>query len=199
MTIRKGQPWGVASPLPPSSPVVASDAAFGALLAAGPPWPVVGLLGGDLCHTLGGRGDEARLHSAEAMTFPVDVLAVSLDGGPPVWCVAHVVARSGGWRRVYIAANAQWIGEWNVAPRGHPDDGRVDTLAWELGRREARKVMARLPQGAHLPHPGLTTSAGRSASVSWPRPRRVWVDGAVAGRARSVTLTVEPDALRVVV
>jgi hypothetical protein len=199
VTIQKGQPWGVSSPLPPSSPTVSSDAGLGEVLAAGRPWPVVGLLGGDLCRTLGGRGDAARLRSAEAMTFPVDALAVSLDGGPPVWCVAHVVARSWGWRRAFIAANAQWIGAWNVAPRGHPDDGRVDTLAWRLGWRDARNVMARLPQGAYLPHPGITTSAGPSASVSWDRPRRVWIDGVVVGRARSVTVIVEPDALRVVV
>ena len=37
------------------------------------PVPTLGLLGGDLCKTLGGPGDEARLRSPEAMTFPVDL------------------------------------------------------------------------------------------------------------------------------
>jgi hypothetical protein len=199
VTIQKGQAWGVASPLPDDAPVAASDAALGAILAGGPPFPVVGLLGGDLCRTLGGRGDVARLRSADAMTFPVDLLSVSLDGDAPVRSVAHVVARSWGWRRVFVAMNAQWLGEWNVAPRGHPDDGRVDTLSWRVGWRDARKVLARLPQGAHLPHPGITASSTRSATVSFPRALPVSVDGVRVGRARSLTVTVEPDAVRVVV
>ena len=87
MTIQKGQGWGLASPLPEGAPVVASDASLGTILAGGPPHPVVGLLGGDLCRTLGGRGDAERLRSSDAMTFPVDVFSVSLDGGAPVWSV----------------------------------------------------------------------------------------------------------------
>jgi hypothetical protein len=199
VTIQKGQAWGVASPLPEGAPVVGSDASLGAILAGGPPFPVVGLLAGDLCRTLGGRGSVARLRSPQAMTFPVDVLSVSLDGGAPVWSVAHVVARSWGWRRAFVAMNAQWMGEWNIAPRGHPDDGRVETLSWRLSWREARQVLARVPRGAHLPHPGISAVSMRSASVSFPRALPVWVDGVRVGRARSLTVTVEPDALRVVV
>jgi hypothetical protein len=199
VTIKKGQAWGVASPLPEGAPVVSSDASLGAILAGGPPFPVVGLLGGDLCRTLGGRGDAERLRSSDAMTFPVDVVSVSLDGGSPLWSVAHVVARSRGWRRVFVAMNAQWMGEWNVAPRGHPGDGRVETLSWRLSWREARQVRARLPRGAHLPHPAISAASMRSASVSFPRALPVWVDGVHVGRARSLTVTVEPDAVRVVV
>ena len=122
MTVAKGQPWGVASTLPAGCPIVSSDAELAALVEAGRP---VGLVGGDLCRTLGGRGSVERLRSDEAMTFPVDALRVTLDGGPPRWCVAHLVARTLGWRRAFIAANAQWLGQWNVAPRGHPEIGRA--------------------------------------------------------------------------
>jgi len=192
VTIAKGQPWGELAPLPASAPVVATDAD-----AAG--HDVVGLLGGDLCRTLGGRGSRERLSSTEAMTFPVDALLVSLDGARPVRAVAHVVARTRGWRKVFVAANAQWIGPLNVVPRGHPDDGLVDLLAWDLGWRAARQVLARMRHGAHLPHPGISASARTSVMVAFDAPRPVWVDGVRVGRARALSVTVEPDALRVVV
>ncbi len=192
MTIAKGRPWGVPSPLPPSAPVASSDAS-----AAG--HDLVGLVGGDLCKTLGGRGSVDRLTSSEAVTFPVDALAVSLDGGPPRRAVAHVVARAWGWRHVFIAANAQWVGALNVAPRGHPDDGRVEVLAWDLPWRAARQVRDRMRRGAHLPHPSIATSTVPTVSVAFARPRRVWVDGARVGRARALTVTVLPDAVTVVV
>ena len=65
MTIEKGRPWGEAATLPVGAPVARSDAELRALIEpawrAGEPVPVVGLLGGDLCRTLGGPGDRARL------------------------------------------------------------------------------------------------------------------------------------------
>jgi len=196
VTIAKGQPWGVAAPLPPDCPIVSTDAALAALVDFGGP---VGVIGGDLCRTLGGRGSVDRLRSDDATTFPVDALRVALDDGVTRWCVAHVVARSSGWRRVFIAANAQWLGEWNVAPRGHPDDGRVETLSWRLGWRAVRQVMARLPQGTHLPHPAIAVSSAPAASHSFRRPAGVWIDGVRVGRTRSLTVTVAADAMRVVV
>jgi hypothetical protein len=192
VTIAKGASWGVPSPLPSSAPVASSDAEAAA-------FDLVGLVGGDLCRTLGGRGSVARLSSPDEVTFPVDALSVSLDGGPPRRAVAHVVARAWGWRHVFIAANAQWAGVLNVAPRGHPDDGRAEVLSWDLPWAAARRVLQRMRHGAHLPHPSIKASSVATVSVAFTRPRPVWVDGARVGRARALTVTVEPDALRVVV
>ena len=196
MTISKGAAWGVPAPLPPGGAVVATDAAAAALVGSDQP---VGLVGGDLCRTLGGHGSAERLASAEAVTFPVDAISVSLDGAPALNAVAHVVARTRGWRRAFMAMNAQWLGEWNVAPRGHPDDGRLETLEWSLSWRAARQVLARMRLGSHLPHPGIATMTTASTTVAFDRPRWVWVDGVRVGRARALTVVVAPDALRVVV
>ena len=62
-----------------------------------------GCSGGDLCRTLGGRGDEARLRGDEVALAPADVGEVLLDGRVRYF-VAHVVVRRGGgagrsWRR----------------------------------------------------------------------------------------------------
>jgi diacylglycerol kinase family enzyme len=201
MTIAKGRPWGETRPLPEDGVVVSSDAELRAVVEAargeGRDPPVAGLLGGDLCRTLGGPGSPARLRSSEAVTFPVDVVRCEADGGR-YWFVAHLVARTHDWRRALVAMNGQWIGTWNMAPRAHPDDGRVDVLEAGLGLRELVKVRARLPRGAHLPHPGIHEHRAGSFVCERGFPI-VRLDGIRMRGVRTLRLEVEPDALRVVV
>ena len=64
--------------------------------------PPLGLLGGDLCRTLGGRGDVGRAAVGEAARLPVDLGAVLLDGRLH-WFVAHLVAAA-----VVVARAASW-------------------------------------------------------------------------------------------
>ena len=112
MPISKGEPWGEpgaaaratawsCAPTPRRATIVT------AARRAGEPIPPLGLLGGDLCRTLGGTGDEARLRSDAAVQLPVDLGAVLVDGRLH-WFVAHLVARRGWWRgRVVAAMNAR--------------------------------------------------------------------------------------------
>ena len=57
--------------------------------------------------------------------------------------------------RVVAVMNAQWIGRWDVAPKGHPNDGMVDVLDGNLGLDDRLKVRSRLITGTHVPHPGI--------------------------------------------
>ena len=137
MTLERGQSWGRTAPLPDDGVIVASDAeaagVVAAARAAGRAVPVIGLVGGDLCRTLGGTGDAARLHTSDAVTLPVDIAEVDVDGDTVVF-LAHVVARRSWWRgQVWAAMNAEWLGAWDVAPRAHPGDGLLDTLDVSLG------------------------------------------------------------------
>jgi len=202
VTIAKGQAWGAHAPLPPDGVIVRSDAEARQVVVAarraGAALPVLGLLGGDLCRTLGGTGDVARLRSGAAVTFPVDLGVVEADGRMD-WFVAHLVARTRTWTRAVLALNAQWLGPWNVAPRAHPDDALLDTYDVRLPPRELAKVRARLPTGSHLPHPGIIERRAATATFTLGRPRRLWLDGTPVERAHHLRLSVEPDALRVVV
>ena len=57
----------------------------------------VGLLGGDLHRTLGApHHDEDDLRAGRGMRFPMDLGTVSVDGGPPMVFVAHLVATAAG-------------------------------------------------------------------------------------------------------
>jgi diacylglycerol kinase family enzyme len=203
MTIRKGEPWGEPGPLPRDGVIVRSDhearAVVTAARRANEPIPPLGLLGGDLCRTLGGTGDAARLRSAAAVRVPVDLGAVLLDGHLH-WFVAHLVARRSWWRgRVVVAMNAQYLGRWDVAPRGHPDDGRLEVLDADLPLDERLQVRARLRTGTHLPHPRIDVQHTSALQVDLARPTPVHLDGDEVGTARALSIRVEPDALICVV
>ncbi len=199
MTIRKGEAWGETGPLPPDAVVVGSDAEARAVVTAarraGHPIPPLGLLGGDLCRTLGGTGDEAHLRSGAAAVLPVDLGAVLVDGRLH-WFVAHLIVRRRWWRgRVIAAMNAQFLGPWDVAPRGHPNDGRIEILDGDLPLGERLQVRSRLATGTHLPHPGITERHVTAIQLDLPAPTPVFLDGDDIGAARSLSIRVEPDAL----
>lgn len=202
MTIEKGEPWGAPGTLPVDGVVVRSDAEARAIVErarrAGEPVPPLGLLDGDLCRTVGGAGDEARLHSDEAVRLPVDLGAVLIDGRLH-WFVAHLVARKRWWRgRVYVAMNAEFIGRWDVAPRGHPNDGRLDTYDVTMSTSDRLKARGRLATGTHLPHPQIKERRVSAAQVD-VEGLDVWLDGERIGPATTLSIRVEPDALTVVV
>ncbi|MEQ1786447.1 MAG: hypothetical protein ABL966_05295 [Acidimicrobiales bacterium] len=203
MPIRKGEPWGEPGPLPRHGVVVRSDAEAATVIAAArrasEPIPPLGLLGGDLCRTLGGTGDESRLRSDAGVQVPVDLGAVLVDGRLH-WFVAHLVARRGWWRgRVVAAMNAQFLGPWDVAPKSHPNDGRVDVLDADLPFDERLQVRARLKAGTHVPHPRITERRVTAIQIDLARPTPVWLDGVDIGPATTLSIRVEPDALVCVV
>ena len=205
MSIRKGDTWGELGGLPAGGVVVGFDAdarrVVTAARRAGDAPPPLGLLGGDLCRTLGGRGDEARLRSDGGARLPVDLGSVLVDGVQH-WFVAHLVARRSWWRgRIVAAMNAEFVGSWDVAPRAHPDDGLLEVLdvAPSMSLTDRVTARRRLPAGGHLPHPAIAVSRRAAVQVDFARPTPVWLDGEPVGDARRLSVRVEPDALVCVV
>lgn len=203
MSIRKGETWGEHAPLPEGGVVVRTDAELHQIVESGrrrdKPLPTVGLLGGDLCRTLGGVGDERRLHSDEAMTLVCDLGAALLDGQLH-WFASSLVVRGPWWRgRAFVAMNAAWLGAWNVAPKAHPGDGLLDTFDARVPLSQVLAVRGRLRLGAHLPHPAIATRRAPAVQVDIERRLPVWLDGVRCGVAREISVRVEPDALTVVV
>ena len=147
MTIRRGQPWGSNGPLRRDAPVVRSDAAARAIVETARQSDrepdEIGLLGGDLCSTLGGPGQLQRLYGEHAARFTVDVVRAVLDGEPH-WFVAHLIAHQPGWQGEAAAAmNAEWLGNWKLGPRAHPNDGLVDVTFGALGWQDRLKARTR--------------------------------------------------------
>lgn len=199
MVVERGRTWGRVGQLPAGGVMVRSDAEARAIVTEARRQdrevPVLGLLGGDLCRTLGGRGDQARLCSPEAMLLPVDVGSVLVDGRQH-WFVAHLVARRSWWHgRVFAAMNAQYVGSWDVAPRAHPGDGKLDIVDANPSVGDRLKARGRLPSGTHVPHPDISERRVQALQVSFDAPTPVWLDGGRVGEASELSIRVEPDAV----
>lgn len=204
MTIRRGEPWGEVGPLPPDAVRLRSDAALADVVthsrATGTPIPTVALLGGDLMRAIGGTGDEHRL-DGEVALLTVDIVRATIDGESR-WFVAHLVARRSWWRGEMVAAmNAQHLGAWDVAPRSHPNDGRVDVVrvSASMSVRDRWRARSRAVQAAHVPHPDIEIRSSAATTLTFSRQLHVSLDGRPWRTAHSVDLTVEPDALTVCV
>ena len=195
MTIEKGSPYGSPGQLPADGVVVGSDAEARRVLEDARrhnrPFPTLGLRGGDLARTLGGRGDLA-------VQFPVDLGEVLIDGRLHLF-VAHLLVHTRTWSYAFAALNSQWMAEWNLGPRAHPNDGRLDTYEARLSIPDRFKVRSRIHLGAHLPHPGITERRTAAAQVALPRRLPIALDGEVVATGRNLSVRVMPDALTVVV
>lgn len=200
MTIEKGMPWGVAVPSPTDLRVVPTDRDAREFVLAqrerGDTLRPLGLGGGDMARTMGGGQGRFPGLVTEAT---IDLLRVQA-GERVTWAVAHVVARR-TWHsgELLFAMNAQFIGPYDVAPRSHPNDGRVDIVhvAADMPWRARRAAAKRARTGTHLPHPHLTSRQVANYSLAFARPLVLWVDGVRWGSAPDLTITVESDALTV--
>jgi len=192
VTIRKGEAWG--------EPVLTAVAGLrvapsDGVAARGDLSVAVGLSGGDMARTMGG-GTPDRLDGPHVRAT-VDLLHVVADGRT-FTALAHVVARRWWWRgEVVMAMNAQFLGPYDVAPRSHPNDGRLDLLRVDpsMGLRARLQARTRARTGTHLPHPSMTLISTERWAATFSRPLDVYVDGHRVGRVSDLAIEVLPDAL----
>ena len=199
MTISKGAEWGKVVSRPDDLMLVTGDAALVEALATGA-CPVASTAG-DLHRTVGGRNIDGL---DRVLELPIDLLDVTIDNGEHVAC-AHVQLRRPRWRGgwwlgpVLMVMNAEFIGEWQIAARGHPNDGRAELCGWDrdFGVRDRIEARRRLPTGAHVPHPEIATGSFRQRSWQYGELLDVVIDGKRVGRTRSLDVVVRPDAATV--
>lgn len=175
MTIRRGDDWGVPGVPPDDLPWFDDDHSAAEAVARGT--RALGLRGGDMARTLGVGG------SASPIEFSLDVVRLESPLAGSSTAVSHVVVRrrvAGWWHGpVTVVMNAQFLGKWDVAPRGHPNDGRVEVfeVSADMPVRQRWGARRRLPTGTHLPHPMIETSSTRRLAVTVPAKSVVHVDG----------------------
>lgn len=197
MTIRKGEQWGEPAVCPPDLRVVSTDRDLRE-------WVVwhrqreqsirdIGVAGGDLARTCGGG---SAAHPAAAKVT-VDAMRITLDDAEPTWGVAHVVARR-QWMRgeIVMVMNAQFLGAYDIAPRSHPNDGKVDVVRVDpaMSPRERWQARQRARTGNHLPHRHLSLQPVAVLDRRFERSLVVWIDGVRCGTAERLRVDVEPDA-----
>lgn len=197
MTIRRGDDWGEPSEVPPEVPWFADDRAASKHVA-GAGDPRFGLSRGDMARTLGSVG------GGPTIRFMIDLLQVSWSGsegdGRTIG-LAHVVARRRwGWTGPILAVmNAQYVGEWDIAPRGHPNDGRAEVIDVDAAMSIGQRWLARrrLPVGAHVPHPCIRMGSRDRGDWSFDEELELRIDGESMGGVRTMRVEVMPDAAEV--
>ena len=199
MTIRKGADWGKPEAVPGDAIFVSNDAEANEAISrprrARRPTPPLCLTGGDLARTLGVRNNEASLRAGEGTHLRID-LGVALVDGRLFWFVSHLVACHSWWRGpIVIAANAAFIGDYNVAPKAHPADGRLDLIEANPTFGERVKARSRLRSGTHVPHPQIKIRRCAAAQLELERPTPITLDGIGQDKAKTLSIRVEPDAL----
>lgn len=200
MTIKPGQPWGSDVAPPAGLLEMRHDDEIAQHLAAArddPTVPPLLVRGGDLGRTLG----VPSTRGATVNRLPIDLVEVRLDGDAAGVVCAHVVARrpwwKGGWwlGPVVLVMNAEFIGPWDVAPRGHPNDGRVEVFeTGSMPIRERLVARRRLGSATHVPHPAITTRSIRHGRIDHGERLEVFLDGRRAGRASTIEVRVIADA-----
>lgn len=98
-----------------------------------------------------------------------------------------------------VVASGQFLRGADLVPRGHPGDGWAEVQVYALARRERRTMRRRLPSGAHVPHPRITTGRARRVEIESPRALALEVDGRAQPRTRRLAVTVVPEAIRILV
>lgn len=197
MTIEKGVAWGSVEMTPFNLVVAPDEEAAARAIRIGATH--VQLLSGDLLRALGVEGSQTRLTPGEpSLHLPCDMLSVSIDDGDPFVAIGSLMIGS-RWRPRAWLATGGFLGDLNVTPRAHPNDGVLDVLEFGpgLGVRQLLTIRWRMRRGDHLPHPLL--SIRRAAKFDWGSDARggfarVIVDGRIHGRARRVDVVVQPDA-----
>ena len=190
MTVRKGAEWGQQVARPGGLVVAASDAELAALVDDRSAAPLA-VTGGDLRRTLG-DGVEGPTMQRVAL----DVLRVVADE-VEMCAVAHVVARRSWLRgRIVGVFNCEHLGRWDVAPRGHPNDGLAEVFDVDatMSLRQRLQAWRRLPSGTHVPHPAIGVSRSPTANWEFAAPLTLYVDGVRRGSVTRLAVAIEADA-----
>jgi hypothetical protein len=198
VALTPGQNWGEPVEAPEAVWMAQGDRELSHALETGIAGPYR-VTGGDLARTIGAH--RQRIADSPWLSLPVDRIQISTEHGQ-ARAVAHVLIRRSWWRgAVTVIANAEFLGNWDIAPRAHPGDGLLDVIevAAAMPPRARFQAWRRVKSGTHLPHPDLRSRQVTDLRLSFARPQRIWLDGRPWQKATEVQVTVLPSAFRLLV
>jgi hypothetical protein len=218
--IAKGEPWERPATAPAQWQVEGDDAALAASVRDHPgarvayvPDPT-----SDLARAIGLAGpggatvelavDGLRVTADGRDLFAVNMVVMGtapdragwLTGSPDLRVEVDGRAVHDGPATSVVVASGQFLRGFDVVPRGHPGDGRVEVQVYAVSRGQRSGLRRRLPQGGHLTHPDVTQTVGRRVQVvAARRPVGLELDGVGLPAATRVTIDVVPEAFLIVI
>jgi hypothetical protein len=214
--IRKGEPWGSSASGRPDLEVEGGDVDLARSVARDDAAPLVEYRpspDADLARAIGlTRGSPGTtelmidaLDVAGTAAVNAAVLGVAPDRASR-WTRRHqlevVIDGGPAWKGSatgVVVANGQFVRGFDVVPRGHPGDGRLEVQVYALEPGERAEMRRRLTTGTHVPHPHILERSGRVVEIEATVDLPVEIDGVARSRQRHLRVAVLPGALRILV
>lgn len=207
MTIRKFQEWGLEITRPENIQFCGSDAEAAKIathyrsnrLAM----PHIHLTGGSMAISL---GYPHTLSDTVAHELPIDLLRVRYtttdETQHTTMATNSVVMRHRWWLGKIVAiTNGGYFRNWEIAPRAHPNDGVFDVVETTNSMSYRQRLIARrrLSSGSYVPHPSIDQRQCREDSWFFTEPMHLYLDEEFVGSITQVQVTIEPDAIKLVI
>jgi diacylglycerol kinase family enzyme len=112
--------------------------------------------------------------------------------------VGNAIIRN-SWLRGPITGvfNSSFIGNWDCAPRAHPNDSKLDVVSIDQSMNLRQRLTAKrlVKLGSHLPHPKISYKQTESFKIDLQEPAHLFVDSIDLGMVRQCDFRVISDAL----
>jgi hypothetical protein len=198
--IKRGEEWGVPTTCTPSDISVSGDQG----LAVSSTEVRLIVHGGDIAHSLG--DPQQPVVGDNCTEVPIDALRVliTLRNGSTHSSIAASHVMIGEWLRgrLICVSNGGFIGNKNVSPRAHPNDGFFDVMSLDssMGMQQRLRARHKSILGTHTPHPLVVTSRARSTEFSSvSRSEALRIDGRRIRSWSKVEIEIVPDYWRLLV
>jgi len=204
MTISKHLEWG-RDILKPVDLVICQDDAAASRLLTGlisesKHLPIIAIKSSKLARALGTNG--AQLESKSMRALPFDLIKINFTNSSNekvmLIAIGYALLRNSWWRgEITAVLNTSFIGEWDCAPRSHPNDGKFDVVSVGSQMRPMQRLIAsrRLRLGNHLPHPQISTHQTTNLELSSSALSNLFVDGQRFAKVSQISFTLLPDAV----
>jgi len=204
MTIRKNQDWGVTVARPESLIICENDAAASQLATESflqqKPIPAIAITRSNLSRALGAKGADVNSQNMQATPFDLIEITFADDSKTEqkVLALGYGLLRKSWWRGEIVAAmNTSFIGDWDCAPRSHPNDGKFDLLTVTSEMKPTQRLIAsrRLRLGTHLPHPQISVKQLTSFEADCSAKPNLYIDNRKFLSVKQCKFRLLPDAL----
>ena len=204
MTIRKNENWGATAARPENLVICETDEAASQLATdfylQQKSIPPIAITRSNLSRALGTKGADAKSQNMQATPF--DLIEVTfVDASKTqqkVLALGYGLLRKSWWRGDIVAAmNTSFIGDWDCAPRSHPNDGKFDLLTVKSEMKPTQRLIAsrRLRLGTHLPHPQISVKQLTSFEADCSAEPNLYVDNRKFVCVNQCKFRLLPDAL----
>ena len=159
---------------------------------------LIGLQGGDLHESLGGRGVGEREGDEGTVGLKVDLGQLVIGKSNYLFASYCKISKPlKPWYTIWVV-NSPIIDHRRISPKSHPADGLLDIVEFSLSFRQSLKAYKRAKSGDHLPHPQIKTSKKRTYMIKASGKREVVIDGKKIAYCKEVSISIIPHAIAVV-